>query len=192
MLQCVVAKVPGLAQSESGSAARFALGTTECSTNHVARRYYGSTPNVLPQDAAANGFNNLQCYWLGLDPINPRSTFKVHATRQPGTGYPLITWDSVGGKTYAVQYAGNLALASTGFTQALTWTETNMPAGVEGRATFVDDYTLTGGPPGPDGRYYRIRWVGPSAYSLRGQVLSQAGGAGGIRCSTSTPDPIAP
>jgi hypothetical protein len=124
-------------------------------------RYYGNTTNALPQAAAANGFNNLQCYWLGLDPTNPRSTFKAQAARQPGTGNPLITWNSVGGKTYALEYADTLLSSRTSFAQALTLTETNVPAGVEGTATFVDDYTLTGGPPGATGRYYRVRWVGP-------------------------------
>jgi hypothetical protein len=124
-------------------------------------RYYGSVTNALPHGAAANGFDNLQCYWLGLDPTNPRSTFKARAAREPGTDYPLITWDSVGGKSYAVQYADNLASPAAAFSQALAWTETNVPPGVEGTSTFVDDYTLTGGPPGPDGRYYRILWLGP-------------------------------
>ena len=103
----------------------------------------------------------LSLYWLGLNPANPSSTFKALADLQPVTGYPLITWDSVGGKTYAVQYASSLALSATDFTSALTVTETNVPEGVQGTATFVDDYTLTGGPPGPNGRYYRIKWVGP-------------------------------
>jgi hypothetical protein len=124
-------------------------------------RYYGNTTNALPQGPAANGFNNLQCYWLGLDPTNPRSTFEVQAAHQPGTGYPLITWNSVGGKTYALEYADTLLSASTSFAQALTLTETNVPAGVESTATFVDDYTLTGSPPGANGRYYRVRWIGP-------------------------------
>jgi hypothetical protein len=124
-------------------------------------RYYGNITNALPQAAAANGFNNLQCYWLGLDPTNPRSTFKAQAAHQPGTGYPLITWNSVGAKTYALEYADALPSSGTGFTQALTLTETNVPAGVESTATFVDDYTRTGGPPGTNGRYYRVRWVGP-------------------------------
>ena len=124
-------------------------------------RYFRNITNALPQGVAANGFNNLQCYWLGLDPANPRSTFKAQAARQPGTEYPVITWNSVGGKTYAVEYASSLALSGTGFTQALAITETNVPPGVEGTATFVDDYTLTGGPPSPDGRYYRVKWVGP-------------------------------
>jgi len=123
-------------------------------------RYFGNPTNALPQTVAANGFNNLQCYWLGLDPTNPRSTFKTQVIRQPGTGYPQISWNSVGGKTYSVEYASNLAVPAA-FMQALTVTETNVPAGVESSHTFVDDYTLTGGPPGANGRYYRVRWDAP-------------------------------
>ena len=124
-------------------------------------RYHQSITNALAPGAAANGFNNLQCYWLGLDPTNPQSTFKAQARRQPASGYPLISWNSIGGKSYAVEYASVLDASTMHFTQALTRTETDVPPGAEGTATFVDDYTLTGGPPGPTGRYYRIKWVGP-------------------------------
>jgi hypothetical protein len=122
--------------------------------------YYGNPTNALPQTIAANGFSNLQCYWLGLNPLDPNSTFKVQAASQPGTGYPQISWNSIGGKTYAVEYANSLA-SPTAFTQALSMTETNVPAGVESNLTFVDTFTLTGGPPGLNGRYYRVRWIGP-------------------------------
>ena len=123
-------------------------------------RYYGNATNASPQAIAANGFSNLQCYWLGLNPSDPNSTFKVQAASQPGTGYPRISWNSIGGKTYILEYANSL-VASAAFTQALTTTETNVPAGVGSRQTFVDDYTLTGGPPGSAGRYYRVRLGGP-------------------------------
>ena len=123
-------------------------------------RYYGNATNASPQAIAANGFSNLQCYWLGLNPSDPNSTFKVQAARQPGTGYPQISWNSIGGKTYAVEYANSLA-SPTAFTQALSMTETNVPAGVESKLMFVDTFTLTGGPPGLNGRYYRVRWIGP-------------------------------
>ena len=123
-------------------------------------RYDGNATNASPQAIAANGFSNLQCYWLGLNPSDPNSTFKVQAARQPGTGYPQISWNSIGGKTYAVEYANSLA-SPTAFTQALSMTETNVPAGVASKLTFVDTFTLTGGPPGLNGRYYRVRWIGP-------------------------------
>ena len=124
-------------------------------------RYFGSPTSALASAAAANQFSNLQCYWLGLDPTNPSSTFQARASLQSGTGYPQISWSSVGGKTYAVEFANTLSAGVSGFTQALTLTQTNVPAGVESPNTFVDDYTLTGGPPGINGRFYRVRLVLP-------------------------------
>jgi hypothetical protein len=122
--------------------------------------HYGNATNALPQTIAANGLSNLQSYWLGLDPNNPLSTFKAQAVSQPGTGYPQISWNAIGGKTYSVEYANSLALPAA-FTVALTVTETNVPAGVGSTETFVDNYTLTGGPPGANGRYYRVVWDAP-------------------------------
>jgi hypothetical protein len=124
-------------------------------------RYFGSSTNALPQTLAANQFSNLQCYWLGLDPTNPDSTFRAQASLQFGTGYPQINWSSVGGKSYAVEYASSLIASGANFTQVLTVTETNVPAGVKSTETFVDDYTLTGGPPGTNTRLYRIKLVNP-------------------------------
>ena len=118
-------------------------------------RYYGNATNALPQTIASNGFSNLQCYWLGLDPTNPLSTFKVEAVSQLGTGYPQISWNSIAGKTYSVEYANSLALPAA-FMQALTVTDTNVPVGAQSVQTFVDNYTMTGGPPGANGRYYRV------------------------------------
>jgi hypothetical protein len=122
-------------------------------------RYFGTPTNALPQALAANGFNNLQCYQLGLNPTDPHSTFQVQAVRQANTGYPQISWNSIGGKTYIVEYANNLAISGA-FTPVLTMTETNVSAGAGSIQTFVDDYTLTGGPPGNNGRYYRVK-LGP-------------------------------
>ena len=122
--------------------------------------YFGNATNTLAQAPAANGFSNLQCYWLGLIPINPLSTFLVQANVQPLTGYPLITWDSVGGKTYAVEYANNLSGNRSTFAPALTVTETNVAAGVETTHSFVDDYSLTGGAP-TNSRFYRVLLVYP-------------------------------
>jgi hypothetical protein len=124
-------------------------------------RYFGSITNALPQAQAANGFSNLQCYWLGLDPTNPGSTFRAQASIQSGTGYPQISWSSVGGKSYAVEYANGLLVSGASFVQALTVTETNVSAGVESTETFVDNYTLTGGPPGTNARFYRVKLVNP-------------------------------
>ena len=124
-------------------------------------RFFGNITNALPQSPAVNHLNNLQSYWLGLDPGDPDSTFVVKAAIQPANGYPVVTWNSVGGKTYTVEYANQLVPGAAAFAQAITVTETKVPAGVQSAATFVDNFLHTGGPPGSRGRYYRIRWVGP-------------------------------
>jgi hypothetical protein len=122
--------------------------------------YFGNPTNALAQARAANGFSNLQCYWLGLNPLDPESTFKVQAGVQPLTGYPRITWNSVGGKTYAVEYASNLNGSGSSFVQALTVTETNVAAGVQTTNSFVDNYLLTGGA-FTNSRFYRVMLVQP-------------------------------
>jgi len=122
-------------------------------------RFFGNITNALPQAQAANHFSNLQCYTLGLDPTNPDSTFRAQASIQLGTGYPQISWSSIGGKSYAVEYADTVNLPGTGFTQALVVTETNALAGMQSTAIFVDNYTLTGGPPATNSRFYRVKLV---------------------------------
>jgi len=124
-------------------------------------RYFGNGTNALAQVRAANGFNNLQCYLLGLNPTDPLSTFRARASVQTGTGYPQIAWSSVGGKTYSVEYANSLAGAGPGFINALTLAETNVAPGVATVETFVDDYSMTGGPPSSETRFYRVRLVAP-------------------------------
>ena len=124
-------------------------------------RYYGNSTNAMPQTLAANQFSNLQNYWLGLDPTNPDSKFRSEVSLQAGTGYPQISWSSVGGKRYAVEYADDLAGGGANFSSALIVAETNVPAGVEGRLIFVDDGTLTGGVATTHSRFYRVKLVSP-------------------------------
>jgi hypothetical protein len=122
--------------------------------------YCGNPTNTLAQAKAANGFSNLQCYSLGLSPLDSKSTFKVQAGVQPLTGYPLITWNSVGGKTYAVEYANNLTGDGSSFVQAQTATETNVATGVQTTSSFVDNYSLSGGS-FTNSRFYRVMLVHP-------------------------------
>ena len=124
-------------------------------------RYFGSSTNALASVLAANGFSNLQSYWLDLDPTNPSSTFRAQASLQPGTGYPQISWSSVDGKRYAVEFADSLAVSGASFLPALTVTETNVPAGVASTQVFLVDGPLTGGPLGTNHRFYRVRLVSP-------------------------------
>ena len=122
--------------------------------------YFGNPTNALPQTIATNGYNNLQCYELGFNPFDSAATFSVQAGVQPITDYPCITWNSVGGKTYAIQYANNLGGSGSSFVQALTVTETNVAAGVQTTHFFVDNYSLTGGS-FTNSRFYRVMLIYP-------------------------------
>jgi hypothetical protein len=124
-------------------------------------RYYGNPTNALAQAPAVNGYSNLQSYFLGLDPTSPLSTFRIKVKIQAGTGYPQITWSSIGAKTYALEYANSLSSSGTAFTQAVSITETNVAAGMASTETFLDDYSLTGGPSPTKSRFYRVRLVSP-------------------------------
>jgi hypothetical protein len=116
--------------------------------------YFGNLTNGLPQAKAANGFSNLQCYQLGLNPLDPQSTFKVAAGVQLLTGYPLITWNSVGGKTYAIEYANSLKDSGNSFLPLQTITETNVAVGVQTTNSFVDGSFTSS-------RLYRVRLIYP-------------------------------
>ena len=124
-------------------------------------RYFGSATGATPVTTAANGLSNVQCYWLGLNPLNPLSRFVASIDRQPGSNSPRITWPSVGGKTYSVEYADTLDPAGATFTPVFTVTEDAVVTGAGSTRTFIDDFTLTSGAPTSGTRYYRIRLVTP-------------------------------
>jgi Tol biopolymer transport system component len=58
-------------------------------------------------DADGDGMSNLQEYFAGTSPIDPASVFRLSAT-VPGDGTVSLTWPSVTGKSYQVQYRTNL------------------------------------------------------------------------------------
>jgi len=122
--------------------------------------YFGNPTNAVAQAPAANGFSNFQCYLLGLNPLDPASTFKLQAGIQPLTDYPIITWNSVGAKTYVVEYTSNLTGNGSAFVPVLTVTETNVAAGVQTTHAFLDNYSLTGGSLA-NIRFYRVVLVVP-------------------------------
>lgn len=121
--------------------------------------YFGNRTNAVAGAPAANQLSNLQCYWLGLNPLRPGSTFRATASLHPTTHQPRLTWTSVGGKTYGIEYSRQLHPPV--FMPLATWTETNVAAGVETVSTWLDDGTITGGSPGDGDGYYRVRWLGP-------------------------------
>jgi hypothetical protein len=113
-------------------------------------RFYGNATNAAPQGRAANGFSNLQCYLLGLDPTNPLSTFRAQASVQAGTVSSPPVFCRRG------EYANNLAASGSGFAGADN-DRTNLPRGSRHR-NVRGRYSLTEVRPK---RFYRVRLVNP-------------------------------
>lgn len=118
---------------------------------------YGLDPHaadIAAEDANGNGYSNRQEYLLGTNPTDPSTTFCI-INIEKIDGFPRITWRSVGGRTYSIQYANNIVL---GFHEAAVVTESAVEDGVETTRSWIDDHTSTGGAPA-GARYYRIQLV---------------------------------
>ena len=73
-------------------------------------------------DADGDGFTNLQEFELGTRPDSPTSFFKAVLSPAPATpGSYQLTWNSVAGKTYVIEWSPDLA---TPFTALRTITAT--------------------------------------------------------------------
>lgn len=118
-------------------------------------RYFGGTTNGVPGlDSDGDGFSNEEEYRLGTHPVSDLSTFIFDRVVSTGS-YPVISWTTVGGKSYSIGYNDNL-MATNGFSWVTTVTETDVADGVNSEHTFTDMYTLT---PVPSNgfRTYRVR-----------------------------------
>jgi hypothetical protein len=113
-------------------------------------------PSVAELDSDGDGFTNRQEFLLGTDPTDPTSRFRVTNVEVNEAGHLTVTWTSVGGRTYIVEYTNEL---SQGFSQAVVVVEDAVADGVETTRTFVDDHSQTGGPTETGRRFYRIRLV---------------------------------
>jgi Tol biopolymer transport system component len=60
-------------------------------------------------DADGDGMSNLQEYLTGTDPINPDSFFALQISATVASANVLLTWPTVPGKSYEVQYSDSLA-----------------------------------------------------------------------------------
>jgi hypothetical protein len=116
-------------------------------------RYYGNATNASPSGLARNGRTNLECYQLGVTPLDPQADLKLQITL-PGADHPQLTWGTVGGKTYNVCLETNLA-GGTGFSSVHTVTETNAAVGMPGLQTYVDSSSVLVS--GASNRFYRVQ-----------------------------------
>ncbi len=113
-------------------------------------------PSIADVDSDGDGFTNLEEFLLGTNPTDPTSRFQVTSVELNGDGHWTVTWTSVGGRTYSVEYTNDL---NQPFEQAAVVTEDAVADGVETTRTFVDDHSQTGGPTDTGRRFYRILLV---------------------------------
>ncbi|MCX7916349.1 MAG: hypothetical protein N3A53_08630 [Verrucomicrobiae bacterium] len=131
-------------------------------------RYFGSGTTTNAQSAASadpdgDGMSNLQEYLANTNPTNSASAFRILSVTRSGTNQTTITWSSVGGGRYRVQYSdGDSRGAFNGqFTDLLRSADSEIdrsPVGQSSSQSFTDDYTLIG-PPARSNRFYRIKLV---------------------------------
>jgi hypothetical protein len=112
------------------------------------RSQYGITdPNA---DDDGDGQSNYSEYLAGTDPTNARSVFKIVNARPKPGGFSL-TWSSVGGRRYRVQYSDNLAAGFVDLPRDAQSETDSSANGEPSQQSFVD---ATG--PTNSIRYYRI------------------------------------
>ena len=83
------------------------------------------------------------------DYLNPDVGFRAQITRDPSTGNVSITWPSVPGKTYQVEFVDSLGG---------TWQTMQAPMTA---GAGVLSLNVTDSPANPPGRFYRVRCTNP-------------------------------
>jgi hypothetical protein len=114
-------------------------------------RYYGGATNAAASALARNGRTNLECYQLGLNPLDPNANLSLAVHLQSGTGYPQLSWPTIGGKTYFVESASVPLPAS--FQTVAQLTETNVAVGMPGSASWSDSVSAH---TNASSRFYRL------------------------------------
>lgn len=115
-------------------------------------------------DEDGDGRTNAQEYYANTNPTNAASVLRITSATRAANGHVTLTWPSVGGTRYRVQYSnGGPGGSFTGvFTDAARpWTAEleAAPYGTAATQTFVDDFTQTGGAPPNGDRFYRLKVV---------------------------------
>jgi len=124
-------------------------------------RYGVTDPSA---DSDGDGKSNQEEYKSNTNPTNAASVIKITGEVHAANEHTTITWASIGGVRYRVQYSDGTANAgfNVGFTDVTRPLASEMdaaPAGAASTQTFTDDFTLTGGKPSGGLRFYRIKIV---------------------------------
>src|SRR5262249_19324896 len=123
-------------------------------TNHLASfaaTYTGTNfilGSVLFLDSDGDGQGDLQEQAAGTNPNDSTSALAIISITQDSSGFNVVRFQSVNGKTYRVEYSNDLVTWSTAVGASI------VPSGL-GVSQWTDDGTLTGGLPGAR-RFYRI------------------------------------
>jgi hypothetical protein len=102
--------------------------------------HIGIDPNADPDH---DGMSNYQEFWAGTDPLDGNSFFSIKSIVITVGGYAQISWQTVSGKTYTVQYSDDLK----------TWNSLGGSLVGNGSIISVSDTTLTQQAPH---RMYRV------------------------------------
>ena len=116
------------------------------------RFFGGPTNGVAGVDDDGDGHDNQDEYWLGTDPRSVLSRLEIVEQGLTG-GVPVVTWQTVGGKVYALQISTQLVEGGVGFETVTNVTEGDVPVGIGGTQTVVDGGRTNGV------GFYRVRWV---------------------------------
>ncbi len=115
--------------------------------------YFGSsTTNVAQIDSDNDGHVNQHEFWLGTNPTNDASKLVIENIAMTNADDYAITWQSVGGRSYDVEYDDDLS-GVPGFNTIITVQESSVSNGVTTSRTFVDSIS-----PAPTNgtRFYRV------------------------------------
>ncbi len=114
---------------------------------------YGVTdPNGDPD---GDGLTNLQEYLANTNPTNASSVLKVISASSLANGQFSLSWASVGGTRYRVQYANRVSDSFIDIVRLVGAEMDPAPVGSTSTLSFTDDFTLTGTP--TNSRFYRIK-----------------------------------
>lgn len=113
-------------------------------------------------DADGDGLSNLFEYLTHTDPMDASSGLRPPQVEPLAGGAFRLKWNSVGGVRYRLQFsdgdeAGNYNGQFTDLVRPLAEEMDASAAGTPSFMQFVDDFTLSGGPPAHGRRYYRLR-----------------------------------
>jgi autotransporter-associated beta strand protein len=115
-------------------------------------RYFGNLTNASSTATNANGYNNLECFLLGISPF-ATNVFNLQLSVQPPGGYPQLSWSAIGGKSYSVSMANQFG-PTNNWANIYSVTETNVAVGMPGTESYVDSFSAF---TSESNRFYRVQ-----------------------------------